>query len=359
MKTRLPRTLMLALIIVVCTVMLTACPGNEVVAPVTLDRGNFETKMDIDDLEFTTTTVEGRPSGHMNIDTGIAQGADSVAAVLHLMDVAEHNYYTAKYLAKYSDGGGSATAVGMEGKMTVRSLSIREDDTSYYQTAGRVYEGDPQSLLGFAQALLDQGKRTYTINCGTDEEVTYKQEPKGKGKPAMTDSFPYATCDFSKGKIETFDAANPDVENDFSLKYPGELTNYVVSADSLLADSYSVVYDEEFGIYTVSFAINTAAMDGEGFELYGKQPQKSLRKSAGSEDLIHLYYRVSFEMFDNGLIKTYKSEESWDATLILAKGINAHGSSTSLSVDYFSWDPDDCEIDDYVEEGLISIDWIP
>jgi hypothetical protein len=356
MKKSLLRTLTLALLVVVCVTMLAACPGNEVVVPVTLERGNFEQRMEIDDLEFKTTEVDGLPSGYMAIDSDIAQGTDQLEAVLHLMAVAENNYYTADYLARYSDGGGSASAGPMMGKMTVRSLSIREADKSYYQTVGRIYEGDPEFLLGAAQLLLDQGKRTYTLNLGTPDEVTYRQEPKNKGNPAMTETFPFATCNFSKGKLETIDAEHPDEENDFSLKYPGELTNFVISEESLLEDSYSVVYDEEYGYYTVSFAVDTS-LDDNGIELYGERPQASLRKSAGSDDLYHVYYRATFVIFDNGLLKTFQSEESWDATINIGGGI--HGASSSLNTDYYSWDPDDCEIEDYVEEGIIALDWVP
>lgn len=348
MKKTLLRTI-IAIIVVLSTFLYAACAKNEGVKEVNeIGRGNFAQRVDADDLSFDV----------IPIDSTIAKGADQLAAVIYLMGIAESNYFNADYLAKVSLGGGSAIAAGLTGKMTVRSLSIREGDTSYSQSIGRVYEGDPQGLLGAAQMLLDQGKRTYTINCGDeDEEVSYRQEPKNKGNPAMTDTFPFATCNFAAADLETIDKEHPDEENDFHLKYNGELTNFVISTDSILPESYSVVFDDEKGCYTVIFEIDVRTQDSRN--AYTDRPRASLRKSATSSDLEFKKYKVTMEMWDNGLIKTYSTEEEWEATLELTSFIKPNGASESKSTDYYSYDEDDCEIEDYVEEGFISLDWIP
>jgi len=340
-------------LIIMFTMMLASCHCNESVENVTVKYGKFEQRVDIDDVDFIEID-DGNPEtpvGYMAINTAIAQGSDQVQAVLHLMEVAEHNYYTAINCARISLGGGSALAAGLTGKMEVRSLYVREGDVSYSQTIGRVYEGDPQSLLGAAQLILDQGKRTYTINRNKANQIIYRQEPKNKGNPTMKTSFPYAECDFNKAKeIKIIDANSVD-EDDFSLKYKGELTNFKINASTLKADSCSIVYNEDDELYTVVYEIDITNEDAV------ERPRASLRKSSSSSNLEYLKYKVTMELWDNGLIKTYSTEEEWAGTLKL--GLSFEGASESKNTDYYSWDDDDCEIEEYVEDGIIDLDWVP
>lgn len=350
----------LILTIVFTAVFFASCSRNEDIVDVTIERGKFEKRIDYDDVDFKEfATIDGEPHGYMAIDSTIAKGDDQMAAVLHLMRVAEHNYSRAKNLARISIGGGEAQADKLTGKMEVRSLMIREGDKSYYQTVGRVYEGTPQSALGAAQILLDQGKRTYTINIDSDNEVTYKQEPKNKGTPTMTEVFPYASCDFNKGTLKTIPkgVVDPD-EVDTTLKYKGEMINFNIYEDGAIkTEGLSVVYDGAKKLYTVEFELDLSDQDKRN--LYTEKPRAGLRKSAGSDDLEYLKYKVKMELWDNGLLKTYSTEESWEATLIITSFLKPYGASDSKNTDYFSWDDDDCEIEEYVEEGIINLDWVP
>ena len=355
MNKLMPKAFALILIIVFCTIVFGSCAHNETIGNVTVDKGHFEKKIDVDDISFREVdTKDGGPLGYMPINKTIAQGSDKLAAALHLFTVAEHNYYRANYIAKVSLGGGNAEAIGMKGSMKVRSLYIKEPTRSYSQSVGRVYESDPESLLTAAQIILDQGKRTFIKNRDTDDEIIYKQEPKNSGGPTMIDEFPYAECDFAKGKLKTVSKGAVD-DDDFSLKYKGELTNFVISEDSLLKDSYTVVYNEDDDIYTVSFEIDVTTQDAR--DAYTERPRASLRKASTSNDLEYLKYKITIELWDNGTLKTFTTEEQWEATLILTSFAKPHGASQSESTDYFSWDKEDCLIDEYVKEGILSIDW--
>lgn len=352
MKKLIFKTLSIMIVAVFITVFFASCAKNEEVNDALVNRGNFATYIDASEVSFTVTPV----------DPTIAQGSDELAAIIHLMTVADANYVNADYLARISLGGGSAsTGAGsttMTGTMSVRSFNIREPGKTYDQSIGRVYEGDPQSLLPAAQALLNQGKRTLVMHRGEDNEIKYTQEPKNKGNPQMIDDFPYATLDFNKANVTSklkSEEEPHDPDNPKYLKHPGELTNFVITADSILPESYSVEYDSDKKLYTAIFEIDLS--DQAKRDAYTNIPRKDLRKDATSDDLEYQKYKVILKMWDNGLIQTYSTEEEWAATLKISFA-TLNGSSQSTNVVYYSWDRDDCKIDDYVEEGVIAIDWI-
>ena len=118
---------------------------------------------------------------------------------MHIMEVATTNWERADYVAKISSGGGEAYTAGMGGKMKVRSRYIRNNDTFYYEIAGRIYEANPPAALDAAQGMLNQGRREYS----PDMETFYQQEPGNKGDPMMKEEFPFYSCDYSKGDLET------------------------------------------------------------------------------------------------------------------------------------------------------------
>ena len=348
MKRTLIKTLTLLLIVVFGTMIFASCADNEDVGDVEIDRGKFARRIDADDLSFNV----------MSINSAIAQGDDELGAILHLMEVAEHNYLNADYLARISLGGGKADAAGLKGKMAGRSFYLREYDKEYSQTIGRVYEGEPQQLLGAAQKLLDQAKRSYTINRGDlNNEVTYIQEPKSSGLPTMLEEFPYASCDYSKAKLKIINKDNREDEESFHLKHKGELTNFVISRESIVGDTYSISYNKSAKLYTAVFEIDLSTEEARN--AFTERPRASLRKTAGSDDLEYIKYKVILELWDNGLIRTISTEESWEATLNLTSFAKPSGSSQSTNVDYYSWDDDDAEIEEYVKDGYICLEWIP
>jgi hypothetical protein len=354
MRKSIAKILTSLLLMVFSAIFVYGCAKNENLENVNIDRGKFAKEIDEDDVEFVNiNTKDGGPTGYMEIDEDTAQGSDTMAALLHLFTVAEHNYYRAKHVARISLGEGSASAEDiLSGKMAVRSFMVRDGDRVYSQTVGRVYEGT-EALLSAARMVLDQGKRTLTVNFRTDNEITYKQEPKNSGDPDIqVEDFPYARCNFNKDKVKTIDKNTPD-EDDFSLKYKGELTNFKIDSSTIVDGSYSVEYMDDDDIYKIVFEVDVA--NDKAVE----RPRASLRKSANSDDLQYKKYKVIMELWDNGLIRTYKTEESWEGTLKLIGNKGLNGKSESTNVDYYSWDRDDANIDEYVKEGILSIDWIP
>lgn len=311
-------------------VMFVGCDNAIVIAPVELDYGNFEKRYD--DVDFDL----------VSFDTAIINGADKVAALEHMLNVAITNYDNADHVAKIAMGSGEAFTGGMGGKMTVRSIYMRNDVSYYYQIAGLITEASPSEGLSAAQIMLNQERREYTA----DGVTFYQQEPtNNKGKPAMITDYPYMTCDYSKGTLQNFDLEAFKVERNIKEDV-GEFTSFVFNGDTISEDTIEITFDEEFGIYTLKYSLNLA--DETARNTATEFPRTALREISNSDNIEYKKYDVTMEIWDSGLIRSYATDESWEGSITVWV-IHLDGSSTSYNKDYYSWDPDDC---DYAGNGI-------
>jgi hypothetical protein len=329
----------LAVIVMLLAVgFLAGCKSEEEPPDINIEGiGSYLTKFD--DVSFD----------NMPINASIVQGSDKVAAFMHIMEVATTNWERADYVAKISSGGGEAYTAGMGGKMKVRSRYIRNNDTFYYEIAGRIYEANPPAALDAAQGMLNQGRREYS----PDMETFYQQEPGNKGDPMMKEEFPFYSCDYSKGDLETFNKEQWKEEKQVKEKI-GEFTSFVFNGDTV--KDIEIDYDDDEEYYTLKFALNLE--DEEAREIATEFPRASLRKIADPKDEIpedkkiqYKKYEYTMQIYDNGLIRTISTEESWEG-LLKVWIFELEGSSQSKNTDYYSWDPEDCSLED------IDFDWI-
>ncbi len=259
------------------------------------------------------------------------------------------------FMFTYSDGAGSANA-GVKGEMCIRGFNITLGNNSYSQSGGPVVDGTP-ALLSVARSMLNQLSRTCTLDNGAN----YIQGKSASGTEANNPNpdinyFPFMDCDFSKLTTKKW-STDLWLEKDNILNAPGELTNFALNADAL-KDGTSITYTataEGQGFWTVSFKLNCpdletkpkeysnyveyakAVMGEEAYAKYDAVVTKSragVRESAGSSDLEYRRYDVVMEIWDNGYLRTYSSDESWAATLI---GI-ADGYTDSSNTTYYYYD---------------------
>lgn len=279
------------------------------------------------DVGFTVTPINAE----------IAQGND-VAAALHLLDVVHANMLAADYLASASVGGGSASSslFDMCGSLQFGDIYIRDNGAFYSQSVARVTEANsssPVDLLKLAQALLDQSDRKYS----PDGETFYVQKAKGsKAVCRMIEDYPFGSSDFSTGSVEVFTLAQY-MEEEFIYRDYRELSNFVFTADTILADSVSITYED--GLYTLNFEVNLE--DTSARDIATEYARANMREAATSTDLEYALYKVTLEIWDNGLIRKYTKEESWAATLSIGP-LKPNGASHSITSIYYSWDPADC-----------------
>ncbi len=372
MKRKVTKITTLALAICLIATFSYGCKKEENVDNVgEANYSHFEQYVDATTLGFTTVAID---PDEISAGTTVS---DKKNNVLYVLGIADTNYAAeGRQYAKLSLGGGSAETAGLGGEMVVRSLKIQETDRFYYQTVGRVINGDPTVALGLAQMILDQGKREYKVYGNLDDEdetndwINYYQEPKNKGVKDMDsedmfpDSFPYADCDYDKVamKSDTPTTAEPDPtfdDDDLTLELTHSITDFIINNDSIL-DNDNLIFSSEVidghTLYTISYELK---LDTEAAQdMYTTRPRRGMRKASTSSDLEYVKYIASAKVWDNGLMQSYTSEESWEATLELNKFLKPHGASESLNTDYYSWHPYDVDIDNYIDDEIIdNLDW--
>lgn len=325
MRKILLTTTTLILITVMTLALLSGCFKEDKVIREDFDYRNYGYRYD--DVTFTVTPI----------DSAIASGND-IAAVLHLLAVAEANLIAANYLASASTGGGTATSslFNMEGSLEFGDIYVRDNGAFYSQSVARVTEANsssPVNLLSLAQALLDQADRKYSA----DGQTFYVQKVEGtKATARMIKDYPFGSATFAEGVRESFTLAEYMEEEYVKADYR-ELSNFVFAEDTIDADSVDIKYEN--GMYTFTFEVNLD--DAASREKATEHARANMREASKSNDLEYGLYRVTIEMFDNGLIAKYTKEESWIATLNIGP-LKPNGASQSETSIFYSWDPADC-----------------
>ena len=323
---QLSRIIIIAIVIVFTASILSSCkPADE-----DIDRGAFEYRnygIRYDDVGFERTPI----------DMEIAQGEDDIEAILHILDVIEANLIAADYLASASVGGGSASSsmFDMRGSLDFADIYCRDNGAFYSQSIARVTEASSSvsdSILGAAQAM-GQADRKYSA----DGETFYVQKVKGnKANAKMIRDYPFGTSTFNKGDLEKLSLSKYK-EKEYIRSDYRELTNFVINRDTIKADTAEISYEE--GMFTLYFEIDLE--NKEARDTATEYARANMREASSSNDLEYAIYNVTIEVYDNGLIRKYTKEESWEATLKILFW-SPHGASLSETSVYYSWDPADC-----------------
>lgn len=326
---------LVAIISMLSCVLFSACLKNEKSSDILLDYGSFNKRVDVKDLTFTPKTI----------DKKFIDNSNKLQGILHIMDVVEYNVQNTDHLLRLALGDGSGTSdfgTELTGNMKVRSLTAIEDKFYYYAQSGVVYSSDPESLLGVSKLILEQCKRVYSND---NYENSIEQDQGNSGKPVLIDKFPY----FS----DSIDKKYKKVKNPISyhLKHKKELTNFKIDENSFIENSLSLEYDSKEKLYKIAFNL-----DCKNDKVVFK-PRELLRKCSKSKDLEYNYFNVKLEVYDNGLLKSFTADESWEATINLGL-LAIKGASKSLNTDYFSWDPKDSNFEQLKKDGIINLDWI-
>lgn len=304
----------ICILLLILIVNFSACKKIEI-NPIELDYGHYEMRYD---AEYQL----------MSLNSNIINDDNKSLAMEHILCVADTNLQNAPYISKITFAEGEAYTGGIGGKMIMRMLMLKHNNAFYYEAAGSLYEANPAAGLQAGKIFIDQASREYSA----DMETFYKQNPKYKGKPTMTDDFPYFSIDYRKAKLETMTMDEREDKD-----YFGKLTNFVFNSNTVKHDSIAINYIEADGLYTLSFELN---LEDEAARQEATQVPRDKLREQGSEDLEYVYYKYTMEIWDNGLIRTVTAEESWLGTIDVFF-LHLNGSSESVAKDYYSWDPSD------------------
>ena len=285
-------------------------------------------------LRYDKVSFKNRP-----VNSEIAAGNDSTAKVLHFLDIINYNLITADYLAAISVGGGTASSdlLNIKGGLKYGHVYVRDRGRFYLQSVAKVTEATSSlniNLLSLTQNLLNSAERKYS----PDGKIFYLERVKGGHSNAkLLYSYTYGWADFRKGEHKVLNLAEYKAE-EFIYRDYRELNNFVLTPDTIRRDSIRISYKD--GLYTFTFRVNLE--DGVSRDKATKYARAHLREVSKSEDLEYILYKVTIEMWDNGMIRKYTKEESWKASLKLPLGIRPSGCSYSLTSVYYSWNPADC-----------------
>jgi len=293
---------------------------------------------------------------------------------LKFLDVAAEGRYLNKeedfFEFTVADGGGDASFGDIYGAMTIRGFSLNIGGNTYAQSGGPVSGANNPVLLGGAQLILNQLHRTATLNGGRD----YIQQ-KGSGKAEVgtpdieMEEFPYLGTDYSKLTAYKYSIDQWMLKDNLNALYT--MTTFDLEASALkgsdttsedvdgneVPDLY-ITYDSEGHFWTIHFSVKCPDFDGSpkdngynnyteyakallgpaGYQEYERVvsfSREGVRESASAEDLEYNRYDVTMEIWDEGYVKTWTTDESWAATMVIASIELAAATSSHYSYTYF------------------------
>ncbi len=350
----------IVLLVVFLTTMAVGCKKYSVtIEPLDIQAGSKP------DMPSAITTAE-----LAIINAGLAVNATEAQkkqAALTLFDVGDRTRRAAPLLLTVSDGSGYAKT-GAEGYMTVRGFYFKVGNGYYSQNAGQVTNANLGKIVKdatkTARNMLDQLSRTYT----PDMQTFYQSKAAGgeaakRPDVAAYDDFPYVKADFSGCTNKTFDLEAYKEEARI-LEVPGELVNFAFTPDAIT--NTAVAHNEEEGFYRVEFELDISKKGTDAYEDTVRYARDGLREAANSKNLDYVSYKVIVEIWDNGYIRTYYSEENWEATLtvkvLISVDIDGVSDSSNSVSYYWKWEEIQeviSEHDDYEDaetaEELLSI----
>lgn len=250
-------------------------------------------------------------------------------SAVYLFDIANYNIKNVEYWNSIAYGSGTASiGGGISGTMEVRDIYVKEGKKSYMETYGRIVETNEQgkSLLKMMRGILDYGKLRYTED---GKEIYYIS---GKSETLDANSI----ANFLSGE-KTINVEKTDKKS--KIKYESaqeykiehhvrssifEIDNADIKSEYL--EEATITRDAEQGLYKVTMIVDPKS---EALEM-GRQ---SLRKSASSKDLDYVYQTIIFEVWDCGVLRSYCTENSWQATIVVLSG-----ASENKYFRYFGYD---------------------
>lgn len=280
-----------------------------------------------DDVNFDRTLINSDIAGNGDINS-----------ILHLLKVANDNVIKANYLAFISFGKGNAKAslLDINGSLKYSDVYIRNNDAFYMQSFSKIISVSskaPFEVLNLTEALLNQAERIYSPN---GKEFIIEKTRGNKAKIEPVKSYPFYKAEFVKSEIKRCNLKQFN-EEQYVRSNNKELTNFVITKETIQRDTINMKYSN--GLYTFSFNINL--QDKTSRDAATRYSRARLRNVSGSKDLEYKIYKITIELWDNGLIRKITKEESWEATLNIGP-LSPSGTTKSSNTSYYSFNPLDC-----------------
>lgn len=227
------------------------------------------------------------------------------------------------------------------GTMIVRGIKAQAGNEFYYQKGAKLVKCSVESVKSMLEGSLNQQERAYTD--GTTERLltgTLKGKNAKIVKEPETKTIPFVAVGVPS-KVTSYDNQEDFYENGFYLDDPREITNFRISADTIVLNELEegvkrIEYNDKEKYYTLRFSL---LIKGEGHDDCVEIARRYLRKSANSTDLEYERFDVTLQIWDNGYLKMMHDEEIWVGTAEMG-GFDITTSSRSWyeSILYYDFD---------------------
>lgn len=256
----------------------------------------------------------------INRSSDYTQDAEVIADAVALYHLGDKNLRKAGFFACASKGNGGADilAFNLRGKMSIREMTIKDNQQWYYRSCGMVMGTDTldgsstnngDSMLPLIRGILDYGKRKYspdgknfyiqTVSTGKLDENSIN----GFFSDDWVNAIKFSNDKKTKptGSVYSFDNERAYLDYDAYRESYLEVDNSAITQDVIT--EAKIERDDQLGIFRVSFKVN---VDSHALDTN----LASLRASV-ADDLRYVYQTVNFELWDCGLFRTYGTDSSW------------------------------------------------
>lgn len=292
-----------------------------------------------------------RPEGEkielsdLDVDTN-----DENALAIALYELANLNDKTTAHRAMYSFCPTSNVAMGMDNRILVNILEIKNGD-EFFRVDYRleddvpIFSALPKKAINNALELVVTERRY----ANTDMDYTRYQKiknaqttVKANEDDPIEEGIPYAIWEEKDITEITDPEQQPSKPQIFSASQEG---TYYKSAHNVSIDTISeasVEYREDEGVYFVSMTLDVSN------PVTTENTRPLIQEGSGADNADYNEIVIEFEMWDNGYYKEFWSNEYWSATLNI---FSLEISSTFEYHDVYSYDVRDCDISKYYADG--------
>ncbi len=291
---------------------------------------------------FGLTGVGVRPDGEKL--TNIDMQKDEIELAYQLYSIACQKDKEAEYRACYSICPTSNLAAGMDNKILLNILEIKNRE-EYYRIDYRIKDDVPLfNAMPALEVIINHFLQIVTT------ERRYASLSQGHGLYQLTLN---ATTNEAGAPYANWSKILEDITQDLPIFHNSQEEDYAKSAHIIALDtiqSASVTYDEENGIYTVTVSLDVFSIDPVlGVNKATSITRPIIQEGADSEDAHYTELEISFDIWDNGYFKDFHSKEIWKATTVASLAIV----STFVYHDRYSYKEADCDISKYYNDGFI------
>ncbi len=281
-----------------------------------------------------------RPSGEKL--TNIDMSVDEIALAYQLYTIACLNDKNLPYRAFYSICPTSNLAMGMDNKILLNILEIKNGE-EYYRIDYRIKDSVPLfTALPTLEVTIN-----YFLQIVTTER-RYASLELGHGLYQLTLN---ANTDENGAPYANWSKIHEDITEDIHIFNAAQEGVYEKSAHTIALDTIkaaTVAYNEAKGIYTVDITLDVETIDPVlGVNKATQNTRPIIQEGADAPDAHYTEITMSYEIWDNGYFKEFKAHEKWEATtmgrLAIKSEFNYH--------DIYSYLDTDCVISKYYKDG--------